>query len=370
MRPTNQTVNHHHYVKPGKLSVQRLSKDTIQTCGHLTDSNADLPRLESVSTEHRLLLRQQSSSSPNHSFTAQYGRCRQMVHYGINSTTRLHESRDKQLLAIKVYRRSILRECPDTSHSALLHPDHPNILSILDLLHNERGELCLVTPYCSGGDLNTLLSRNGPLPVQEADCVITQILRALEFLHGQATAHRDIRLETVLLTARGAVKLAGFGDGYTRRIWESSQSRRTESDETLPPPSQPQETWSFTLPWLLISLCQGSDLCSRGTSNKIAANPSTPSYVGMSLPYISPEGFRSQIPPSIHRYGETGSRVYCDPRPADVWATAITYMALITDGMLWRSACPHREDGQYLDYLQSRCRKNGYPPIQSLGQVC
>ncbi|KAJ5782385.1 hypothetical protein N7457_004159 [Penicillium paradoxum] len=375
MRPPDQPVDHHHYVKPGKRSAKHPVNTAAQTRGRPTSSHDYQRLLTSVSTDQRPLLRQDSTSSestrsaspsPSRSFIEQYGRCLQMVHYGIHSTTRLHQSRDKQLVAIKVYRRTILRGCPNTSHSASLHSEHPNILPILNLLHNERGELCLVMPHCAGGDLNTLLARHGSLPPQEADCIMTQILRALAFLHNQDTAHRDIRLETVLLTARGAVKLAGFGDGHIRRIWENSVSRLTASGEArLPPRPQPQATWSSALPSLLISLCRSSDFFSRDSST-IVANTSTPSFVGMSLSYVPPEGFKSYLNPSSHH--ENRDCEECDPRPADVWATAITYMALVTDGMLWGSARPHREDARYLEYLDSRCGYDGYPPIEALGQ--
>ncbi|KAK4870718.1 hypothetical protein LT330_005066 [Penicillium expansum] len=383
MRPPAQTVDHHHTLIRGKLSAEHhLSNST-------TITNNYLPLLESFPTEEQPLLsrdstpsistqsqsRSQSRStfpSPNLPFIEKYGRYRHMVHYGSNSTTRLHETKanketNNQLVAIKVYRRSILRGPPSSSHSTSLHPSHPNILPILDVLHNERAELCLVMPYCAGGDLNTLLSRKGPLPTQEADCIITQILRGLAFLHDHGTAHRDVRLETVLLTANGAVKLAGFGDGHVRRIWE--ETAEAGAGGILPPRPQPptQSAWSFVLPWPLNSLCRQSSESSSGNgSQTVIANSPTASFVGMRLPYIPPEEFalhfQSRCRDDHDSHGE------CDSRPADVWATAMLYMALVTDRILWRSARPNQEDGRYLEYLHSRCGEDGYPPIETLGQ--
>ncbi|KAG0157643.1 hypothetical protein PDIDSM_4828 [Penicillium digitatum] len=375
MRPPTQTVDHHHTLTRGKLSVEhRFNGIAIK--------NDHLPRLESVPTEEQPLLSRDSTPSrssflsPDLSFRDKYGRSRHMVHYGSNSTTRLHESKIKKgsknpFVAIKVYRRSILRGPPSASHSTSLHPSHPNILPILDILHNERRELCLVMPYCAGGDLNSLPSRKGPLPTQEADCIITQILRALAFLHDHGTTHRDVRLETVLLTANGAVKLAGFGDGHVRRIWEESAEARAGG--MLPSQTQPptQSIWSLALSWPLILICrsyrQRSESSSGNRSQALMANSPTASFVGMRLPYIPPEEFKLHVPPYCH--GDHSHRGECDSRPADVWATAIVYMALVTDRILWRSARPHQEDGRYLDYLHSRCGEDGYPPIETLGQV-
>ncbi|CAI7585528.1 unnamed protein product [Penicillium glandicola] len=361
-----KTIGHHHTLTRGKLSAER----------HLADGTAinNLPLLESTPTDEQPLLDRDSTSistesksifpSPNLPFIEKYGRYRQMVHYGSNSTTRLHETKTNkasdQLVAIKVYRRSILRDPQSPSHSTSLHPNHPNILPILDILHNERAELCLVMPYCAGGDLNTLLSRKGALPTQEADCIITQLLRALAFLHDHGTAHRDIRLETVLLTAQGAVKLAGFGDGHIRRVWEESCKVR---GGTLPPrPHPPAPSWSFVLPWPLNSLWRNSE--SSGTGTQAVVNSPTASFVGMRLPYIPPEEFQLHF----ESHCEHEDRVGWDSRPADVWATAMVYMALITDRILWRSARPDQEDVRYLEYLHDRSGEDGYPPIEILGQ--
>ncbi|KAJ5177711.1 uncharacterized protein N7500_000410 [Penicillium coprophilum] len=369
---SHQTVDHHHTLIRGKLSAEHhLSNGT---------KSNELPLLKSVPTEQQPLLCRDSTPSistqsnstfpsPNLSFIDKYGRYRQMVHYGSNSTTRLHETktneqRGNQLVAIKVYRRSILRGPQSSSHATALHPSHPNILPILDILHNEHNELCMVMPYCAGGDLNTLLSRKGALPVQEADCIITQLLRALAYLHDHGLAHRDVRLETALLTANGAVKLAGFGDGHIRRVWEESNGKRG----MLPPrPQPPQSTWSFTLPWPLNSLGrQNSE--SGNDSKSVIANSPTASFVGMRLPYIPPEEFKLYFQSHMHRDDRHDDRDECDSRPADVWASAMVYMALVTDRMLWRSARPNQEDARYLDYLDARSSLDGYPPIETLGQ--
>ena len=96
----------------------------------------------------------------------------------------------------------------------------------------------------------------------------------------------------------------------------------------------------------------------------------------MSLPYIPPEGFGY----TPRRPSRRDSGIECDededegggvndPRPADVWATAIIYLALITGRLLWRSARPLREDARYLEYMHCRNGEDGYPPIEALGEV-
>lgn len=405
---------HHHYLTRPKWSTGSQDPSTNNACnsakrGFPVFRNEHRPSLASVSTAEQPLIRSSTtasttsssnpipSSEPQRPFTDKYGRCLEILHYGTNSTVRLHQTKmsaygmkSKQLFAIKVYRyhnnivdvpNALARtsSCPASS-IADLHPHHPNILPITDLLFNERGELCLVMPFCAGGDLHELLSRSGPLPTGEADCIIAQILRALSFLHEQGTAHRDIRLETVLLTQHGAVKLAGFGDGHIQRIWsecavtpapddgdgdgedDPAHSSRTDSHST--------RSWSFSLPWNLTLFTHPSP--AKGNTGNTAN--STASFPGMSLPYIPPEGFgyrprrTSWRDDDIERDEDEDDGVQ-DPRPADVWATAIIYLALITGRLLWRSARPHREDARYLEYLHCRQGEDGYPPIEALGKV-
>lgn len=98
----------------------------------------------------------------------------------------------------------------------------------------------------------------------------------------------------------------------------------------------------------------------------------------MSLPYTPPEGFayrprrrsswRNTIECDEDEHEDEEDEIR-DPRPADVWATAVIYLALITGRLLWRSARPLREDARYLEYLHCRLGEDGYPPIEALGEV-
>lgn len=405
---------HHHYLTRPKWSTNTPDSNSHDSCqsakrGFPVFGNDHRPSLASVSTIEQPLLRSSTTTSivstapttttpllqpdPQRPFTEKYGRCLEILHYGSNSTVRLHQTKlsayglkSKQLFAIKVYRynnnivdspNALARtsSCPPSS-IANLHPHHPNILAITDLLYNERGELCLVMPFCAGGDLHELLSRSGPLSTPEADCIIAQILRALSFLHEHGTAHRDIRLETVLLTQHGAVKLAGFGDGHIRRLWNecaiAPASNETDGENDAHSPSHPTRSWSFSLPWILAPFSHASP--AKGNTGDTAN--STASFPGMSMPYIPPEGFtyrprRKSWRDSIEcdEDGDEDEEEVRDPRPADVWATAIIYLALITGRLLWRSARPHREDARYLEYLHCRLGEDGYPPIEALGKV-
>jgi len=390
-------VPHNHYVTHAKWSQNSHIHDASQSIakrGWSVFKNEHQSALAFVSTDQQPSMRRSETSTTTASnqpliqalprpFTERYGRCMDILHYGTNSTVRLHQNKlagpdakSKPLVAVKVYRYNILDSANPLSRSLYcspdlisnLHPQHPNILPIIDLLYNERSELCLVMPICAGGDLHELISHNGgPIPTNEADCIIAQILRGLSFLHKHNTAHRDIRMETILLTEHGSVKLAGFGDGHIRRLWSECAM---PGEETFRPRSQSHPAsstaWSFSLPWLFSS---SRPAPSARSSSDVAH--STASFPGIGLPYIPPEGFHSRSQAGLAKGDlSEGDEKDRDPRPADVWATAIIYVALITGRLIWRSARPHYEDPLYSDYLECRHSEDGYPPIEALGEVC
>ncbi|XP_013172749.1 PREDICTED: serine/threonine-protein kinase PAK mbt [Papilio xuthus] len=71
-------------------------------------------------------------------------------------------------------------------------------------------ELWVVMEYMAGGSLTDIVTRSRMDPEQIAT-VCKQCLKALAFLHGQGVIHRDIKSDSILLTADGRVKLSDFG---------------------------------------------------------------------------------------------------------------------------------------------------------------
>jgi serine/threonine protein kinase len=68
----------------------------------------------------------------------------------------------------------------------------------------------LVLDYCEGGDLAQYLV-NQQLREPLAAAVFQQIVMAIEFCHSRGVAHRDLKLQNVLITAFPSVKVTDFG---------------------------------------------------------------------------------------------------------------------------------------------------------------
>ncbi|KAL1957728.1 hypothetical protein VTO42DRAFT_5571 [Malbranchea cinnamomea] len=164
---------------------------------------------------------------------------------------------------------------------------HPNIVKTVRLCtHNGRWNH--VMEYCSYGELFTLLQK-GYLQPKDKMCFFKQIVRGVAYLHENGIAHRDIKLENLLLSDEGYVKITDFGVS---------------------------EVFSGIHPGLRSS----GGKCGQEMKE---VRLSSPGICG-SLPYIAPEVLAKK-----------GSY---DPRPLDVWSCAIVYLTLHFGGNLWPAA--------------------------------
>ena len=88
--------------------------------------------------------------------------------------------------------------------------DHENLVRAFDA--GEDGNVYyLVTEYVPGTDLRKLVRRSGPLTVEAAANIISQVAAGLKHAHEQGLIHRDVKPGNVLVTPDGRAKLSDMG---------------------------------------------------------------------------------------------------------------------------------------------------------------
>ncbi|MFO1484674.1 MAG: protein kinase [Verrucomicrobiaceae bacterium] len=94
---------------------------------------------------------------------------------------------------------------------AMARLSHPNIVPVHDFGETGGRRLYYVMELVDGLDLAKRLEGSGRLPPDEVARIGLAVCDALAFAHEQGVVHRDIKPSNILLTERGAVKVADFG---------------------------------------------------------------------------------------------------------------------------------------------------------------
>lgn len=291
---TNDDGSHEHHLKVAKRQ-EKLSDmfQSLMLGKKKGESHEDQPLslmsnwVDVMRNEKEKLAEQKNSG--NHlpqTLVQKYGKCQEVVGRGAFGIVRVAHKQDpkdskrEQLYAVKEFKqrpgesakRYQKRLTSEFCISSSMQ--HPNVITTLDLLQDEKGTYCEVMEYCSGGDLYTLVLAAGQLEVVEADCFFKQLMRGVEYMHEMGVAHRDLKPENLLLTSHGSIKITDFGNGECFRMAWEKEAHMT------------------------------AGLCG-------------------SAPYIAPEEYVDKE---------------FDPRAVDVWACGIIYMAMRTGRHLWRVA--------------------------------
>jgi serine/threonine protein kinase len=125
-----------------------------------------------------------------------------------------HKSMDR-VVAIKVLRRregfspeTIKRFQREVLASAKLI--HPNIVTAFDA-GEQNGIHFLVMEYVSGGDLKSLLEKQGSLSIAKTIDYVQQVARGMQYAHDMQIIHRDIKPANLLLDSNGCIKILDLG---------------------------------------------------------------------------------------------------------------------------------------------------------------
>lgn len=87
---------------------------------------------------------------------------------------------------------------------------HYNVVRIHDI-GADQGRLFLTMDYIDGRPLHDLLDKEGPLPVERAVHIATQLAHALTAAHAEGVVHRDLKPANILVTEDDRALITDFG---------------------------------------------------------------------------------------------------------------------------------------------------------------
>lgn len=87
---------------------------------------------------------------------------------------------------------------------------HPNIVRLHEVLASKT-KINMVMELVTGGELFDRIVSNGKLTETEGRKMFQQLIDGISYCHIKGVFHRDLKLENVLLDAKGHIKITDFG---------------------------------------------------------------------------------------------------------------------------------------------------------------
>lgn len=103
------------------------------------------------------------------------------------------------------YRQKFRKEAENLSHL-----NHPNIVKVLEVF-DENNTTYYVMQYIDGESLDAYIVRNNGIPEQKAVSVISEIGRAVQYMHFNKMLHLDLKPKNIMLDKSGKSYLIDFG---------------------------------------------------------------------------------------------------------------------------------------------------------------
>lgn len=238
----NAADKRHSLFGGSKETLSRKHDDSSSTLHSKHGSMSDLKRFLKIGSSHK----QKRPASPtpstksgaktpphhktpqqlpfgdDHGLQSKYGKFGKVLGAGAGGSVRLMKrSSDNTTFAVKEFRARHSYETEkeyakkvtaEFCVGSTLH--HGNIIETLDIVH-EKGKWFEVMEYAPY-DLFAIVM-TGKMSKEEINCCFLQILSGVTYLHSMGLAHRDLKLDNVVVNEHGIMKIIDFGSASVFR---------------------------------------------------------------------------------------------------------------------------------------------------------
>ena len=206
---------------------------------------------------------------------------------------------------------------------------HSNIISTIEIVESkDNSTLLQVMEYIEYDLFAIVMSEQLHYP--EACCYFWQLLKGVQYLHEIGLAHRDLKLDNLVVNKNGQLKIIDFGAAV---VFKSPYIDHM-GDTSLP----------------------NTDDSNNNTNHHIISGLTTcPSSIMMAKGIVGSDPY---LPPELYIF-ET-----YDPRAADIWAIGIVFVCMILRSFPWaypkltdpgfKKFCLYRNNGTSLNDLVTR----------------
>ncbi|GAP82589.1 putative HAL protein kinase [Rosellinia necatrix] len=233
----------------------------------------------------------------DHGLSSKYGKIGRVLGSGAGGSVKLMKrSEDNTVFAVKEFRPRHSYETEkeytkkltaEFCFGSALH--HGNIIETLDIVQ-EKGKWYEVMEYAPF-DLFAIVM-TGKMSKAEVNCCFLQILSGVTYLHSSGLSHRDLKLDNVVVSEHGIMKIIDFGSAHVFKYPFESEivlaSGIVGSDPYLAPEvyderkydPQTVDIWSLAIIFCCMSLRRFPWKLPRLTDNsyRLFASPPTPGH--------------------------------------------------------------------------------------------
>ncbi|XP_041437714.1 protein kinase C theta type-like isoform X2 [Xenopus laevis] len=183
----------------------------------------------------------------------------------------IHKAENRQSIAKEVRILKMASGCPFLCHA---HAAFQTKLAA-----------CIVMEYASGNSLEKFIKRTGKLKMDAITFYTAEIICGLQFLHANGIVHRDIKLDNILLTGEGHIKIADFGVAVEGVFGQKKVGGKAGTVQYMAPEVLQRRGYDAGADWwsLGIVICKMATGMTPFTSSVIHDEPLFPKCLGAEI---------------------------------------------------------------------------------------